>query len=187
MAGIGNGVDLDCSAISSSLARSYCLSLHTLSLRKRINWLLKILPVGKGNTKFLTGWCCIHWGSQSVNNQKCRTLIITSCVCISAAAFLPPDGFVVVCAKICLLSRRMADGNAFLLSAFPAESHVQPGVNISYTPIPVMLFLCLCLQLSDISPIGRDPSVSSFSSATLTPSSTCPSLVDSRCNSVDQK
>uniref|UniRef100_A0A670J557 plus-end-directed kinesin ATPase n=1 Tax=Podarcis muralis TaxID=64176 RepID=A0A670J557_PODMU len=41
-------------------------------------------------------------------------------------------------------------------------------------------------QLSDISPIGRDPSVSSFSSATLTPSSTCPSLSDSRCNSVDQ-
>uniref|UniRef100_A0A8C0FSC9 plus-end-directed kinesin ATPase n=1 Tax=Bubo bubo TaxID=30461 RepID=A0A8C0FSC9_BUBBB len=41
-------------------------------------------------------------------------------------------------------------------------------------------------KLSDISPIGRDPSVSSFSSATLTPSSTCPSLVDSRCNSVDQ-
>ncbi|KAE8591761.1 hypothetical protein XENTR_v10018567 [Xenopus tropicalis] len=42
-------------------------------------------------------------------------------------------------------------------------------------------------QLSDISPIGRDPSVSSFSSATLTPSSTCPSLADSRCSSVDQK
>lgn len=42
-------------------------------------------------------------------------------------------------------------------------------------------------KLSDISPIGRDPSVSSFSSATLTPSSTCPSLVDSRCNSADQK
>nr|XP_048681012.1 kinesin-like protein KIF1B isoform X8 [Caretta caretta] len=42
-------------------------------------------------------------------------------------------------------------------------------------------------KLSDISPIGRDPSVSSFSSATLTPSSTCPSLADSRCNSVDQK
>uniref|UniRef100_A0A8B9CHH2 plus-end-directed kinesin ATPase n=1 Tax=Anser brachyrhynchus TaxID=132585 RepID=A0A8B9CHH2_9AVES len=42
-------------------------------------------------------------------------------------------------------------------------------------------------ELSDISPIGRDPSVSSFSSATLTPSSTCPSLVDSRCNSIDQK
>uniref|UniRef100_A0A4X2MAP1 plus-end-directed kinesin ATPase n=1 Tax=Vombatus ursinus TaxID=29139 RepID=A0A4X2MAP1_VOMUR len=42
-------------------------------------------------------------------------------------------------------------------------------------------------KLSDISPIGRDPSVSSFSSATLTPSSTCPSLVESRCSSVDQK
>nr|XP_026253712.1 kinesin-like protein KIF1B isoform X4 [Urocitellus parryii] len=42
-------------------------------------------------------------------------------------------------------------------------------------------------KLSDISPIGRDPSVSSFSSATLTPSSTCPSLVDSRSNSADQK
>uniref|UniRef100_A0A3B4WGJ4 plus-end-directed kinesin ATPase n=1 Tax=Seriola lalandi dorsalis TaxID=1841481 RepID=A0A3B4WGJ4_SERLL len=36
-------------------------------------------------------------------------------------------------------------------------------------------------KLSDISPIGRDPSVTSFSSATLTPSSTCPSLSDSRC------
>ncbi|XP_056304906.1 kinesin-like protein KIF1B isoform X7 [Danio aesculapii] len=35
-------------------------------------------------------------------------------------------------------------------------------------------------KLSDISPMGRDPSVSSFSSATLTPSSTCPSLSDSR-------
>ncbi|XP_048374656.1 kinesin-like protein KIF1B isoform X4 [Sphaerodactylus townsendi] len=42
-------------------------------------------------------------------------------------------------------------------------------------------------KLSDISPLGRDSSVSSFSSATLTPSSTCPSLSDSRCNSVDQK
>lgn len=42
-------------------------------------------------------------------------------------------------------------------------------------------------KLSDISPIGRDPSVSSFSSSTLTPSSTCPSLVDSRSNSLDQK
>ncbi|XP_063799922.1 kinesin-like protein KIF1B isoform X16 [Pseudophryne corroboree] len=42
-------------------------------------------------------------------------------------------------------------------------------------------------KLSDISPIGRDSSVSSFSSATLTPSSTCPSLADSRCSSVDQK
>ncbi|XP_040909660.1 kinesin-like protein KIF1B isoform X4 [Toxotes jaculatrix] len=42
-------------------------------------------------------------------------------------------------------------------------------------------------KLSDISPIGRDPSVTSFSSATLTPSSTCPSLADSRCGSIDQK
>ncbi|XP_072222326.1 kinesin-like protein KIF1B isoform X2 [Leuresthes tenuis] len=42
-------------------------------------------------------------------------------------------------------------------------------------------------KLSDISPIGRDPSVTSFSSATLTPSSTCPSLSDSRCSSLDQK
>ncbi|XP_012646884.2 kinesin-like protein KIF1B isoform X7 [Microcebus murinus] len=42
-------------------------------------------------------------------------------------------------------------------------------------------------KLSDISPIGRDPSESSFSSATLTPSSTCPSLVESRSNSLDQK
>ncbi|XP_053500060.1 kinesin-like protein KIF1B isoform X6 [Ictalurus furcatus] len=38
-------------------------------------------------------------------------------------------------------------------------------------------------QLSDISPMGRDPSVTSLSSATLTPSSTCPSLADSRCGS----
>ncbi|XP_039698190.1 kinesin-like protein KIF1B isoform X4 [Pteropus medius] len=42
-------------------------------------------------------------------------------------------------------------------------------------------------KLSDVSPIARDPSVSSFSSATLTPSSTCPSLVDSRSSSLDQK
>ncbi|KAM9342848.1 kinesin-like protein KIF1B isoform 4-T4 [Pholidichthys leucotaenia] len=42
-------------------------------------------------------------------------------------------------------------------------------------------------KLSDISPIRRDPSVTSFSSATLTPSSTCPSLSDSRCGSIDQK
>ncbi|XP_043778890.1 kinesin-like protein KIF1B isoform X5 [Cervus elaphus] len=42
-------------------------------------------------------------------------------------------------------------------------------------------------KLSDLSPIGRDPSVSSFSSSTLTPSSTCPSLVDARSNSLDQK
>lgn len=35
--------------------------------------------------------------------------------------------------------------------------------------------------------MARDPSVSSFSSATLTPSSTCPSLVDSRSSSLDQK
>uniref|UniRef100_A0A672ID69 plus-end-directed kinesin ATPase n=1 Tax=Salarias fasciatus TaxID=181472 RepID=A0A672ID69_SALFA len=46
---------------------------------------------------------------------------------------------------------------------------------------------CFSLQLSDISPMGRDPSVTSFSSATLTPSSTCPSLSDSRCGSLDQK
>ncbi|TRZ03734.1 hypothetical protein DNTS_009734, partial [Danionella cerebrum] len=38
----------------------------------------------------------------------------------------------------------------------------------------------LATKLSDISPMGRDPSVSSFSSATLTPSSTCPSLSDAR-------
>ncbi|XP_072569451.1 kinesin-like protein KIF1B isoform X11 [Paramormyrops kingsleyae] len=42
-------------------------------------------------------------------------------------------------------------------------------------------------KLSDISPMGRDPSITSLSSATLTPSSTCPSLADSRCSSVDQK
>ncbi|XP_020560223.1 kinesin-like protein KIF1B isoform X11 [Oryzias latipes] len=42
-------------------------------------------------------------------------------------------------------------------------------------------------KLSDISPIGRDLSVTSLSSATLTPSSTCPSLADSRCGSLDQK
>uniref|UniRef100_A0A672ZJY4 plus-end-directed kinesin ATPase n=1 Tax=Sphaeramia orbicularis TaxID=375764 RepID=A0A672ZJY4_9TELE len=50
----------------------------------------------------------------------------------------------------------------------------------------ISLYL-LSPQLSDISPMGRDPSVTSFSSATLTPSSTCPSLSDSRCGSVDQK
>uniref|UniRef100_A0A8C9VMQ8 plus-end-directed kinesin ATPase n=1 Tax=Scleropages formosus TaxID=113540 RepID=A0A8C9VMQ8_SCLFO len=42
-------------------------------------------------------------------------------------------------------------------------------------------------SLSDISPLGRDPSVTSLSSATLTPSSTCPSLTDSRCGSIEQK
>ncbi|XP_055021956.1 kinesin-like protein KIF1B isoform X3 [Boleophthalmus pectinirostris] len=42
-------------------------------------------------------------------------------------------------------------------------------------------------KLSDLSPLGRDPSVTSLSSATLTPSSTCPSLADSRCSSMDQK
>ncbi|XP_077370848.1 kinesin-like protein KIF1B isoform X11 [Festucalex cinctus] len=42
-------------------------------------------------------------------------------------------------------------------------------------------------KLSDISPMGRDLSMTSFSSATLTPSSTCPSLSDSRCGSVEQK
>ncbi|KAG7261140.1 hypothetical protein CRUP_005288, partial [Coryphaenoides rupestris] len=42
-------------------------------------------------------------------------------------------------------------------------------------------------KLSDISPMGRDPSVTSLSSATLTPSSTCPSLSDSRCGSMGQK
>ncbi|KAM9855644.1 kinesin-like protein KIF1B [Aulostomus maculatus] len=42
-------------------------------------------------------------------------------------------------------------------------------------------------KLSDISPMGRDPSVTSLSSATLTPSSTCPSLSDSRCGSIEQK
>uniref|UniRef100_A0A6Q2ZK17 plus-end-directed kinesin ATPase n=1 Tax=Esox lucius TaxID=8010 RepID=A0A6Q2ZK17_ESOLU len=42
----------------------------------------------------------------------------------------------------------------------------------------------LCSPIKNISPMGRDPSVTSFSSATLTPSSTCPSLSDSRCASV---
>ncbi|XP_036387200.1 kinesin-like protein KIF1B isoform X1 [Megalops cyprinoides] len=42
-------------------------------------------------------------------------------------------------------------------------------------------------KLSDISPMDRDPSVSSLSSATLTPSSTCPSLDESRCGSADHK
>uniref|UniRef100_A0A3Q1MPX6 plus-end-directed kinesin ATPase n=1 Tax=Bos taurus TaxID=9913 RepID=A0A3Q1MPX6_BOVIN len=41
-------------------------------------------------------------------------------------------------------------------------------------------------KLADLSPVGRDPSVSSLSSSTLTPSSTCPSLVDARSNSLDQ-
>lgn len=90
VAGIGDGVDLGCSTVPSLLSGSYCLPLNTLSFCKRINQPLKILPVGKGNARFQTGWCCIHWGSQSVNNQNCRILIITSCVCRSAAAFLPP-------------------------------------------------------------------------------------------------
>lgn len=42
-------------------------------------------------------------------------------------------------------------------------------------------------KLADLSPVGRDPSVSSLSSSTLTPSCTCPSLVDARSNSLDQK
>uniref|UniRef100_A0A8C6V1B5 plus-end-directed kinesin ATPase n=1 Tax=Neogobius melanostomus TaxID=47308 RepID=A0A8C6V1B5_9GOBI len=57
----------------------------------------------------------------------------------------------------------------------------------------LLIYLCKVTQyfspwqLSDISPMGRDPSVTSLSSATLTPSSTCPSLADSRCSSLDQK
>uniref|UniRef100_A0A4W3H4H0 plus-end-directed kinesin ATPase n=1 Tax=Callorhinchus milii TaxID=7868 RepID=A0A4W3H4H0_CALMI len=56
-----------------------------------------------------------------------------------------------------------------------------------FLSLPPSLSLSLS-QLSDVvSPLGRDASMSSFSSTTLTPSSTCPSLADSRCNSIDQK
>uniref|UniRef100_A0A8C2WLV7 plus-end-directed kinesin ATPase n=1 Tax=Cyclopterus lumpus TaxID=8103 RepID=A0A8C2WLV7_CYCLU len=55
------------------------------------------------------------------------------------------------------------------------------------SPHCVTYFMFFTPQLSDISPMGRDPSVTSFSSATLTPSSTCPSLSDSRCGSIDQR
>uniref|UniRef100_A0A8C4UP24 plus-end-directed kinesin ATPase n=1 Tax=Falco tinnunculus TaxID=100819 RepID=A0A8C4UP24_FALTI len=67
------------------------------------------------------------------------------------------------------------------ISTTTFESAVTPSESSGYDSADIESLL------SDISPIGRDPSVSSFSSATLTPSSTCPSLVDSRCNSVDQK
>uniref|UniRef100_A0A8C0AVG2 plus-end-directed kinesin ATPase n=1 Tax=Buteo japonicus TaxID=224669 RepID=A0A8C0AVG2_9AVES len=67
------------------------------------------------------------------------------------------------------------------ISTTTFESAVTPSESSGYDSADIESLL------SDISPIGRDPSVSSFSSATLTPSSTCPSLVDSRCNSIDQK
>uniref|UniRef100_A0A4W3H7J7 plus-end-directed kinesin ATPase n=1 Tax=Callorhinchus milii TaxID=7868 RepID=A0A4W3H7J7_CALMI len=52
-----------------------------------------------------------------------------------------------------------------------------------FLSLPPSLSLSLS-QLSDVvSPLGRDASMSSFSSTTLTPSSTCPSLADSRRNS----
>lgn len=185
MAGIGNGVDLDCSTVPRLLADSYCLSLHTLSFCKRINQLLKIPPVGKGNTKFQTGWWCIHWGSQSVNNHKCRTRIITSCVCRSAAVFLPPAEFWWFVWKFAYWVGEWLMKRPFCYLSLPCWRPFSASSEPQLQPNPaVPVFV---LQLSDISPIGRDPSVSSFSSATLTPSSTCPSLVDSRCNSVDQK
>ncbi|KAJ8258892.1 hypothetical protein COCON_G00179040 [Conger conger] len=54
--------------------------------------------------------------------------------------------------------------------------------NNEYTQVCNSISDC---KLLDISPMDRDPSVSSLSSATLTPSSTCPSLDESR--SVDLK
>ncbi|KAI1890835.1 hypothetical protein AGOR_G00157700 [Albula goreensis] len=56
--------------------------------------------------------------------------------------------------------------------------------NSEYTQVCNSISDC---KLSDISPMDRDPSVSSLSSATLTPSSTCPSLDETRCGSVDVK
>uniref|UniRef100_A0A8V5H364 plus-end-directed kinesin ATPase n=1 Tax=Melopsittacus undulatus TaxID=13146 RepID=A0A8V5H364_MELUD len=77
------------------------------------------------------------------------------------------------------------------ISTTTFESAVTPSESSGYDSADIESLVDrekeLATKLSDISPIGRDPSVSSFSSATLTPSSTCPSLVDSRCNSIDQK
>ncbi|KAI1231556.1 hypothetical protein IHE44_0008011 [Lamprotornis superbus] len=77
------------------------------------------------------------------------------------------------------------------ISSTTFESAVTPSESSGYDSADIESLVDrekeLATKLSDISPIGRDPSMSSFSSATLTPSSTCPSLVDSRCNSVDQK
>uniref|UniRef100_A0A672IDY8 plus-end-directed kinesin ATPase n=1 Tax=Salarias fasciatus TaxID=181472 RepID=A0A672IDY8_SALFA len=74
------------------------------------------------------------------------------------------------------------------ISSTTFESAITPSENFSEREYMLTsISPCFSLQLSDISPMGRDPSVTSFSSATLTPSSTCPSLSDSRCGSLDQK
>uniref|UniRef100_A0A8C8A6W0 plus-end-directed kinesin ATPase n=1 Tax=Oryzias sinensis TaxID=183150 RepID=A0A8C8A6W0_9TELE len=60
------------------------------------------------------------------------------------------------------------------ISSTTFESAITPSESSGYDSTDIESLL------SDISPIGRDPSVTSLSSATLTPSSTCPSLADSR-------
>uniref|UniRef100_A0A8C0Z3X0 plus-end-directed kinesin ATPase n=1 Tax=Canis lupus familiaris TaxID=9615 RepID=A0A8C0Z3X0_CANLF len=77
------------------------------------------------------------------------------------------------------------------ISTTTFESAITPSESSGYDSADIESLVDrekeLATKLSDISPIGRDPSVSSFSSATLTPSSTCPSLVEARSNSLDQK
>uniref|UniRef100_A0A671TB99 plus-end-directed kinesin ATPase n=1 Tax=Sinocyclocheilus anshuiensis TaxID=1608454 RepID=A0A671TB99_9TELE len=63
------------------------------------------------------------------------------------------------------------------ISSTTFESAITPSESSGYDSTDIESLL------SDISPMGRDPSVTSFSSATLTPSSTCPSLSDSRYGS----
>uniref|UniRef100_G3NW46 plus-end-directed kinesin ATPase n=1 Tax=Gasterosteus aculeatus aculeatus TaxID=481459 RepID=G3NW46_GASAC len=74
------------------------------------------------------------------------------------------------------------------ISSTTFESAITPSESSGYDSCSLLKMISSSSpQLSDISPMGRDPSVTSFSSATLTPSSTCPSLSDSRCGSMDQK
>uniref|UniRef100_A0ABI7ZYF1 plus-end-directed kinesin ATPase n=1 Tax=Felis catus TaxID=9685 RepID=A0ABI7ZYF1_FELCA len=77
------------------------------------------------------------------------------------------------------------------ISTTTFESAITPSESSGYDSTDIESLVDrekeLATKLSDISPIGRDPSVSSFSSATLTPSSTCPSLVEARSNSQEQK
>uniref|UniRef100_A0A8C9BMN0 plus-end-directed kinesin ATPase n=1 Tax=Phocoena sinus TaxID=42100 RepID=A0A8C9BMN0_PHOSS len=77
------------------------------------------------------------------------------------------------------------------ISTTTFESAITPSESSGYDSTDIESLVDrekeLATKLSDISPVGRDPSVSSFSSATLTPSSTCPSLIDARGNSLDQK
>uniref|UniRef100_A0A8C3W2H7 plus-end-directed kinesin ATPase n=1 Tax=Catagonus wagneri TaxID=51154 RepID=A0A8C3W2H7_9CETA len=77
------------------------------------------------------------------------------------------------------------------ISTTTFESAITPSESSGYDSTDIESLVDrekeLATKLSDISPIKRESSVSSFSSATLTPSSTCPSLVDTRANSLDQK